>query len=179
MQIGFLLRADRTARISAEAARVAADAAKASADTLPQVERAYMLFDSKASLGGAQNIRPGINQPVQFRNYGKTPALCGPLYARFYFCEPEPEPHPTLSHTEPISSVNAGEPMQLEHRPLEATEAQFERARRTGGGLFLVAKLVYSDIFGAKHETGVCFMWDEGASAFFLFNGEHRLNYHT
>lgn len=157
--------------------------ARKSVDALPAVERAYVRFDYRESLSGMQNVRPGTPVKVWFRNYGKTPAECGASYCLFRYSPIEPPPHPGLNEQfAHFHTLAAGESFLLATPELAMTDEEHGIAMRAGGYLYLMAKVVYVDIFDQRHETAICYTWDPGMDRFFQYeraSTDERLNYHT
>jgi hypothetical protein len=178
IQIGFLLRADRTTRISA-------DAAKAAANALPVVERAYV-YPIIASTDGIDNYiekavlsvpisDPGnTNIPLKemlyitftIKNFGKTPAILRSAYAGFGIHPIGIDfglaiPESILGEMESTSNLMAG--LQIGITPQQALNI---RAGQTF--LLLRGQIHFEDILVTKFIFG----WDNDIKRMTLRNVE-------
>lgn len=152
-QIHFLIRADKTARITAEAA-------KESSDALPRIERAYLFVDRAET----QRLKPSVSglfhgkpRTIVFKNYGRTPAILHEIGARYAYFTKEP---PRLTPATPgvLPNVNiavgSGETVDPVEFALEATPAEIERAERGEGFILFIVALWYYDML-ANHAKPV------------------------
>lgn len=152
IQGAFLLRADKTARITANAA---AESARVAKDTLHLANRAHLQFD---------NWRIGDFQPKQVPvvsfdvlNSGHTAAELVGFRAAYTDTDPPP---PTPEHQIPIGPKHGlvrpsekGMLMSFEaERPI--SEEAFQAIVSFNRAVYVWGELIYKDIFGDEHRTG-------------------------
>lgn len=186
----FLYRADKTARISADAAKQSADAAALNAGIIPKMERAFVFFDSAESndLGSAliSNMLSAIPTPQQsiikitygFKNHGRTPAIVTTVNVEARYFETG-SPERLERDPLPMPLIVSGEdgPPDGEYG-CAITGGEFRKAKAGEGRIFFWARLVYRDVFDTPHETGICAHWDFRESRF-VVSKSNELNYYT
>ena len=164
VQIWFLIRADKTARISA-------DAAKASADVIPQLERPHLYIEKlkvfySVAIPGYEPRPPASPPRVTFtiRNYGRTPANIGEATFRIRLLDHVPtEIEDTITEAEKMEMhstiekvIAAGEPWE-QTLICENNLGPKEHAwMKSGHGLYFWGRIVYRTIFGETHTTYFC-----------------------
>jgi len=163
----FIGRADRTARISADAATTAATASKKSADSAFEAERArFYVVISGHTLKWLtdyveQSFRPprGDESPVdfqvsyKFRNYGKTPGVITELAIGCKVAEEPVDPVFTLKLNEFSEwMIGAGDTTSDQKFSYQMTFADGREIRRNRKRLWLYGRLYYDDAFGNHRE---------------------------
>jgi hypothetical protein len=175
VQIGFLIRADRTARTSA-------DAAKLAAEVIPKIERAYIFV--KVQLRDAPSPFPEITIDVGFYNHGKTPALITKLRAYPAILTTAPQrlnEFPGSENEVPQGlAVTAGGVYWTTVAQVVDQESygQIKSGEIT---LFCVGRIEYDDILGSHNETGFCWQFfDDSIRGYgFTICPHTKLNYYT
>jgi hypothetical protein len=167
----FLLRADKTARISADAARISAEAAKASAESVPNVERAYVFLRIERISFQLRRIdTPSMRSPASslsarfnFVNHGKTPAVIREIRAgvrRLPGDLPEDAWVEEARFPLAVNVLGSGQAFEGGGFQVGDEEAMTDDAADliTAGGLFIYfyGHLVYQDVFGNDRETQFC-----------------------
>jgi hypothetical protein len=173
-QIAFLLRADKTARLSAEAAIQAATA-------LPKLERAYVFFSSVDS-ADMSNSSPACPAIVRYKyfNHGRTPAIIKAIqvdgrYIRTGF----PEPLGSDGGQLPSDIVFSADSESTRNEvPVLIKAIAYQDAKKGIGNIFFWARIDYEDVFGKPHATAMCCEWHFGQDRFIISGGK-ELNYHT
>ena len=149
----FLLRADKTARIAANAARLSADAAIAA-----ERARFYIVIESHNLTNMIYLARNGalrgenISIKYRFQNYGKTPGIVRELTldSRIATDPADPSGHPVYITEFPEYMIGAnGMTETAFYNPMLALEApQVEAMGRNTARLWFYGRLYYDDIFG-------------------------------
>lgn len=171
-QIFFLLRTDRTARMTAQAARD-------SADHIPRVERAYLFVYPKRNWSDAAKLygeTSGSKNPVQvtwtFRNHGKTPAVITGLEVHFEMVTAEPDNTRFMPNSllDGITIVEPGHRWPLRDQGFdpdaiislgrELSAEDFGDLAKGHAYLWFYGAVSYQDIFGGDHITR--FRWRGG-----------------
>lgn len=181
VQILFLVRADKTARISA-------DAAKLAADTSVAAERAYLILEP-GSEGPAIN-RPADNEmshvfrfavPYEIKNYGKTPAVIKGIYREAAYSR-DSNPHAfkrkivPFGIEVPVASNGTGKYFAT----LRIKGADIVHALEGEGRIFLICCIAYDDIFGKEtRETAFCLQYSPEQGDFTSVWPDRSLNYRT
>jgi hypothetical protein len=163
VQIRFLIRADKTARISANAAKESADVARASSEAAIAFERPYVrISEIKASIRG-----DGINIVFQntgilrepsaicvIENYGKTPAFVEKTQAQLMFSADDPQMTLERGKPIPIVTLKTGQSYRFEVPLGEVISQQRAEAIQSGEQHFwLHFNFVYRDVLGKTHQT--------------------------
>ena len=169
IQLGFLLRADRTARLSA-------DAAKQAADVIPTLERAFIYVDEIRIGKDIINISDGAlylqKEQSQWKieisiiNCGRTPAN---IFNFIGFAEIRSSDPPTVDETlqaatyKPSASriiiiiaANARGKLPATHTVSGLGFADMDRFRNRDISLYVWGVIRYADIFGFVHPTEFC-----------------------
>jgi hypothetical protein len=181
VQIFFLIRADKTARTSADAAKTAAKAAQASAEALPNIERAYLFmrlsdyvctattqyFDG--TTGNPNPVHAGnFYARYFFGNHGKTPAVLHEIRVGTKLSTEPLDPTewagcPNILVVERVVAGSDGETPVFDIREPASGYVSLEDGDViAAGGLFIYfyGCATYSDVFGETHETQFCFRYD-------------------
>jgi hypothetical protein len=134
-----------------------ADAAKKSADTMTDIERAYLLLDSSASIL-PKTVASGTPMRLAFKNYGKTPATLHAVSGRYFYSPGPPArlaaPQTGMAVPLVVTDGGAAGPYDI---PLDINDSDLARATRGDGAVVAQAVLVYADVMGETHQTDVCF----------------------
>jgi hypothetical protein len=150
VEIYYLVRTDKTARLSAEAARK-------SAESLPRIERAYLLVDRISFSSGSGQIMAQL----RFKNFGKTPAIVTKYQNNFTAILPEaPEYPPDLAPREQVVEA---------YGFLQAPESVYLGTNQL---LNFYGMITYQDIFKIMHATRFCFIVQLGGSPPFRSGGD-------
>jgi hypothetical protein len=172
----FLIRANKTARIAAEAA-------KQSADAIPTVERPFVFVRSIAAHFSAANDRERPEVTVTFHNYGRTPAnvhavLIGVRILDHIPTEKDAEIYLSdeKSKFEVEIIFGADQPWTA---PVAVCWEPFtpELARQMTAGkfnLYCWGFIEYRDIFGRKHSTRFCRQYELRRNEWFPVGGMGR-----
>lgn len=177
IQICFLIRADLTARRSADAAHDAAEA-------LPKIERAYVFLDSekmaKTNTELSGTIGDGTVFEVFFKNHGKTPAIIRSLNMR---CIYSPNAYPVLApETNATVAVGlviaSGDSTDGIACVVRATDDQIAEARDGAGYVLLIGQFGYLDVLRESCDTYFCWEFNFDRGRFVLFPSE-ELNRYT
>ena len=148
IQIRFLIRADRTARISAVAARDAANAARSQARDTRVLQRAYLSaepFGINPYLGAGDNV---IGH-VSFRNVGHLPARDVSWFVAMEI-DPSDERTQFLIDDDKFFGKNVippGTPM---------IQGTYSFARPQDGFIYVWGEIRYNDGFGTRRFTKFC-----------------------
>lgn len=191
LQMRFLIRADRTARIaadaakrSADAARDAADAAKKSAEIIPVTERPFVFVLSTGS-----DFRPsffvGAKPTIElvFHNYGRTPANLHHLFIGFRALDHLPSEADTAVYVGDSDSkfemeviIGADASWNAPRTPCHEKFDQDTALAVTAGRLnfYFWGSFVYRDIFGRNHATYFCRQYDVSRREWFPVGGMER-----
>lgn len=166
----FLLRADKTARITAEAAQ-------AQTHNFTKLERPYIY------VYGAKGLECDFDQPDPYdflkysvANYGKTPATIES--ARLKICVGESPQTPTAVQVwhslvaRPIVTPNERREDLTETVPFEIATSQYADENtppssltvpdlEDGTEFYFWVQITYRGPFSVGHETSACWRWDE------------------
>jgi hypothetical protein len=163
-QIAFLIRADKTARITAEAAKRSADAAVAAERGRFFVVVGPHNFHKVVALGKMWPASP--NMPIsdrrllityEFKNYGKTPAVIMAISHGIAISREPPDPVYTLSNLIPQETVIA--PSGTTDEQTCTFNTNFETVKdamplSTGESyIWFYGRIGYKDIFGDIGQT--------------------------
>ncbi|MHB8268811.1 hypothetical protein [Bradyrhizobium sp.] len=165
----FLLRADGTARIAANAATLSANAAVA-------VERPQLLI-AKINLKQYTTTKGALSGPIQswrcrydIENYGKTPAILefSSVNLRYLQGLPADPPYKELKpwRDRLIYSKEATGDLSVA-LPTEDTP---HLGSSEGFELFLFGYFIFEDVFGKRRKTGFCYLCGENGKFFRLRN---------
>jgi hypothetical protein len=177
VQIRYLIRADKTAR-------VAADAAKKSADATTAIESPYLLVKiTSAGLPierGSKKIHLKYAGAMKYKfvNHGRTPAILKEIYCKF----DQPDRFP-----EPIDVSKTGGTQMPGGTIVEAAKESDEYALPFMGTIsedpmiiatnpcYFLGFVKYTDIFNNDITTGFCFLY-HAPGEYFLVGGD-QYNY--
>jgi hypothetical protein len=187
VQIGFLIRADQTARTNADATRDIAEATKAIEYPVilasyigPELNATDELIGPNEPYGSTVNdnwpTRFSVISEIRFHNYGRTPAF--PRYIRTGIAVVKKLPSvPVYTHTFPCTSSPIIEEKSPDdvmlHFGFELRDDQIAEIEGSSAILWFYAALAYQDVRGKSHETRVCWQWGrqnpkaDGISYFF------------
>lgn len=171
-QILFVIKADRTAWI-------AANAAKDSADALKAQERAYLFVSVKlkepilVTTANTKNFGKMI-----IVNHGKTPAILKRLNGLIETYSAFPEREYTEIQLDIPAGVQVIGPGRDESFDLEFFLNQDKWNSITSGQAMLLAvgRVQYEVVYGEKHETGFCWAYQDRLKDFYPADS-HELNY--
>jgi hypothetical protein len=174
LQITFLIRADRTARTSADAARLAAEA-------LPKIERAYVF--AEVILKMIVNGGSLFEIDICFRNHGKTPALISRIRCYPVLSTEPPRrlsDFPGSTNRLPQGLVIKADGVYWENIPKQLTTEETVKVHAQTETLFCVGEIEYLDILGKQHVTGFCWHFFQDSRGYgFTISPNTELNYHT
>jgi hypothetical protein len=181
-QIGFLIRTDKTARLTAEAAKVSADAAVA-------INRPFILIEQVESGLKAEPGKVAFGfYKYNITNCGRTPAQLLEfrddvrLSRRGIVMPPPLLENEGRRHRLPIGVVvTRDKPFAISGLPFPALgdEAPGIMTRLHSDPslqLFLIGAVRWVDVFGDRFETGFCSWFNKEENRFFLIGGE-KYNY--
>jgi hypothetical protein len=159
--------------ITLRASRATISAARA----LPILERAYVFLANDAvlahpaELGASAAVGTTLN--VALANHGRTPAVVRWINLNHQYLAELPEGVYEDHERHGAGLVlGPGETLALPAREMVLARGDWEKAQAGHGGVYLHGRIVYSDIFGAPHETLFCRRYDIGAGAFTLVDSE-------
>jgi hypothetical protein len=192
VQIRYLIRADRTARISAIAARRSAIAAKKSADAaiavdLPMVAVVGVELDPSSSNSAQRgDFPPAVKSRivVSFENFGRTPAALKKTCQNLRVCKTLPA-RPLYDGIEPFPT---GTVLKKERREQYATKFDFQLSseeviavHNEETNLWIYGFIEYQDFLGSDHTIGYCTKWIKGGSGTgqFIEDGPKSYIYHS
>jgi hypothetical protein len=182
-QFKYLRRADQTARIAANAASKSAAVAERS---LTDLERAYVFFTKvtdpgfKCSLDGKSvSMRTGLKYILT--NHGRTPAILTEIVERHFISGKSKEftlPLPIDPNAEGAQlipngiGIGAGQPYELTYPLFVIGDIDaYAGVGRDERDFFFMGYIRYVDIFGRKHRTGFCLIYNKFADDFFAVGG--------
>jgi len=187
VQIRFLIRADKTARIAAEAAVKSASAATAIEFPIvrtswigPEVTSTDELVRPHVPYAGAVNYgwptRFSAISEIESRNYGRTPAFPTRITLGFAVTKMLPEV-PVYSKTgrcEPNTVIEGRNDYSIEtHFGFELTDDQIKALKESAAVLWFYGLLNFHDVMDRPHETAFCWQWgqqSEADSMFYFFD---------
>lgn len=169
IQIAFLIRSDKTARIAAESAKISADAARTSSQMVIDTERARLLaFVVSYNIAQIENVdaqqannivlQYPLTFAVSFRNYGRTPAI---IEHTFWSVRVKQRRGNSLLTENRIFEPSADSIIdggaisnRFELTMIEMVRTEFAREIRDGRcELLFTATVRFKDIFGDIFET--------------------------
>jgi uncharacterized membrane protein YciS (DUF1049 family) len=161
--------------------RTARSTATATA-ALPILERAYVFLGRDSSLQRPAELGASAAVKVRFdialTNHGRTPAVIRWLNLNGQFLGEAPEGQYEDHERHGAGMViGAGQTQTVDNRVALIPRSDWDRAAAGQGGVFLHGRIVYSDIFGAQHETYFCWRYDINAAVFRVVESE-SLNRH-
>lgn len=178
-QIGFLVKADQTARIAADAAKKAADVAEKSlvdlegpflypviqSNTIPMMLAGFRMYDHPTSPHA-----PACPEIIfTLKNYGRTIALPQNVAAVFFFGEPEDNHNDHRAGFVQEIVLAPGESLTY---PLEReiltpiSREMYQAIGARAGRIFLRGSIIFSDMFGNRYEQQFCLAWDHKTDRF-------------
>ena len=162
--------------------------AERTANAIEGIERPYFVLEKLSDFTIGPESVHRVFLTYAFMNLGRTPALVDDLQADFHYSSGAPpktreyqfRPHPRLrertyragdgfTEDELVVLVSG---LNFIHHPLLVPNIEPDQA------LYLIMRARYRDVAGRMHETGVCRIYDIGASAFIRYEG-HGYNYET
>jgi hypothetical protein len=170
----------------------AANAAKTAAEALPRLEQAYVFFsEAKGDIQDTVVIEaitrtdnPGIIKATyRFKNHGRTPAIVTHLDVVLDYIEVgfpdkpsggELPSHLIVSSQETSPNIDRA---ASEYRG-RITRSEYQKATVGTGRIFFCGRIVYLDVFGKSHETGICAEWNFDGNRFIISKNKD-LNYYT
>jgi hypothetical protein len=177
-QIVFLIRADRTARITAEAAKKSAEAADLGSRANIRIELPILMFDrplvrqeEEPRFEGVryEDYTPGIpGQGVTVQgftvfNYGRTPAFLIGLGEGWAITKalPEKPQYQTFYPCAPRSMIRPGEKFEFEIRSYyELTEDDIAGLASNEAAYWIFVTLHYLDFLNERREARACWAWE-------------------
>jgi hypothetical protein len=188
-QIAFLIKADKTARISSHAAKTAADAAVTSVNEFREKERARLVItNAKCQFGPKED--PGdtpktytITVAHQFLNYGATPAVLGDYKGKIFFGTNLPENPASNGGTiktgpfqTPLLSTQLGDVQEIngEVTLIQDEWEQVQADTPDGFKMFVVISVVFKDTFGTIRTA---FFALKFKGSYFVQSGDEAYNY--
>ncbi|HEX9512983.1 MAG TPA: hypothetical protein VF939_20980 [Puia sp.] len=185
IQLIFVYRADKTAKITAEAAR---DSARAAIGIELPIIKAFTpndLLDLSAPIppSGPYGLSESFGPPgrysalssLEFKNYGRTVAFVEKLIIGWNVIEKLPV-LPNFAHIVPIErGTIIKEDKQLRIDPsitIELTDAQIALISQEEASLWVYGTLFYQDFLDSYHTAKFCWRWtkDEGGPNFSFKN---------
>lgn len=164
----FLIRADNTARLSAEA--------------LPRMERAYVFLAENVELDEINRDGIYVMAKVQypFKNHGRTPAILKEIHVASGFWRSSlPTMAAAIGGAIPDGLVlSAGEESRQFGCLMKTTVTDWDEAKDGGGYIAFFGRIIYTDVFGERHETGFCREYNFSRNRFVLAPND-QLNYYT
>lgn len=175
-QIGFLIRADKTARMAAEAAILSAKAAIGMELPIIRADRVPGLINvakppspEAPFLGGVyvQGIpnRYSVIQSIDLKNFGRTPAFPIKLVAGWKVVKVLPD-EPDYFHSINSSAtaiINPDSEFTAAVRGVvELTPEQLETLHKQTAFIWLYISLHYRDFMNAPHEARFCWRFTRG-----------------
>jgi hypothetical protein len=165
----FLIRADRTARISADAAATSAKAARDAADAAIATERAHFyvvindnFIDCINSAAAYENTASADENPLAasnlpmakfaFKNYGKTPGIVIEVGSGIIFSESVPDPVYDIKivNENIVGADKTTETFMEVITPPEMTLGMAKKVRDGGGNIWIYGYAIYDDVFGER-----------------------------
>ncbi len=165
VQIRFLIRADKTARITAEAAGMQARAAISV--ELPVVFVTGVVLRASSSSGVEVNL-PTVKCRfhIRYDNYGRTPAIITSECLDWQICPTLP-PDPLYQRIYPASTGAIVRPndhrvIDRETFDVDFSEQQILDVGNDRSRLWVYGFVSFRDFLGQRHQTGFCARWVKG-----------------
>jgi hypothetical protein len=160
-QFFFLLRSDKTTRISADATQSAASAALIRAESIKNIERPYLLIEKiiprirDVHEQGPPTVREFPDIDCTIKNYGRTPARIKMISTQLRLSrDTAPADILPISGITQLKTIGSNESYDLPFVPLGAPIDGKESLIKMGQiCLWLHFRFVYLDMTGPSHET--------------------------
>jgi hypothetical protein len=178
----------RLIRESLVPTKEAADAAKLTAGQILNTERAYLFLKIEIEekfkefrLGSSIGTHDHSKIEFGFKNHGKTPAIVEEIHvAAQYWPSKFDWPAMSLAAPKLIQKglvISGGDFVASYDIQFPLSGDQLKWARDRDGYILFWGKVVYSDVFKHRHETGWCrgYLFNQG----WRFAGDEHLNYYT
>ncbi len=157
--------------------RRATKASAAAARALPTLERAYVFLSKDLAVTLPESLGPSAAVRLVFHasmtNHGRTPAVLRWVnLERHFLAEPPLGVYEEHERHGAGIVIGAGDSHRLADSPLTIPRSEWQRAETGDGAIYFNGRIVYSDIFGAQHETCFCWRYDIQGRAFVVVESE-------
>lgn len=152
VQIGFLIRADKTARLSA-------DAAKASADALPKTERAFVFCQNipEMTILDERKIPTTFIYRPEWRNSGTTPTKRMTVRTNWAKHRGDLPNDFAYDYSGSPEVMFLGPQAVMFSNPVHISADNLVAAAKDETRIYIWGRVDYTDMFGADHYSQFCY----------------------